>query len=97
MRFKATLADPKTLLKVANALEKVSKSITIKLTPRAIRFVAQDSTAVAGSGVQVWCNVAGDAAFCKCVIEARKSNEINAERALKSAVGAYDVSVWLTK
>lgn len=100
MRFRTTLVDINTLVRIVQTIQKVSPRCIIRLEPDDVRFIC---TAEA-DGVQIWSQLKVSSFFGEYRVESNFNNQINFEvatdmllRALKSASNAVDVLMRLAK
>ncbi|KAJ1874595.1 Checkpoint protein hus1 [Coemansia sp. RSA 1722] len=101
MRFRSLLTNSNLLLRVVQSIDKLSKSAILKLTPDKLHIIVITDV---DSGLQLWSDVSISALFADYRIESAHSNEIylefsidNLQRALKSAQGALQTTLKLTK
>ncbi|KAJ2720666.1 Checkpoint protein hus1 [Coemansia sp. Benny D115] len=101
MRFRTILSNSNLLLRVVQSIEKLSKSGILKLTPTKLHIIVLTDM---DSGLQLWSDLTVSALFSDYRIESVHENEIylefsidNLQRALKSAQGALQTTVKLTK
>ncbi|ORX93116.1 cell cycle checkpoint [Basidiobolus meristosporus CBS 931.73] len=100
--MRTRVINPSVFLKVAQAVEKLSKVCLLKFIPEKIHFIV--ITDMEGGGVQVWSQINASSMFVDYRVESAHENEIYLEiqleyllRALKSCIGSLDVNMKLTK
>lgn len=100
MRFRTTLVDINTLVRMIQAIQKVSPRCIVRLEPEDVRFIC---TAEA-DGVQIWSQLKVSSFFKEYRVESNFNNQINFEIAtdmllvaLRSSQNAVDVMVRLAK
>ncbi|KAM9307635.1 checkpoint protein HUS1 [Gastrophryne carolinensis] len=106
MRFRSKIVDVSCLnhfTRVVNTITKLTKSCTLRLTPRNLYFILTDK--VANGGVSMWCELCQANFFDEYQMEgvSAEQNEIylelmpeNISRALKTAQSAKSVKIKLT-
>ncbi|KAJ1644665.1 Checkpoint protein hus1 [Coemansia erecta] len=101
MRFRSLLTSSTLLLRIVQSIDKLSKSAILKLTPEKLHIIVITDV---DSGLQLWSDVSISAISTEYRIESAHNNEIylefsidNLQRALKSAHGALQTTLKLTK
>ncbi|TFL06872.1 checkpoint protein Hus1/Mec3 [Pterulicium gracile] len=74
MRFRATIDNVPTFLRVAQAIEKLQKQYIITLTPSQMKIICNDDTN--DGGIQVWSVIKVDSIFSDYRIMSNSKNEI---------------------
>jgi len=98
MRFIAKLRDTSLLLRLAQTVEKIEKTVSVHLTPKKIQLI------YVSSELQLWSGMNAASLFDDYVVESKNNNNISFNinlshliRALKSVVLAQDIQMKLTK
>ncbi|KAJ2808976.1 Checkpoint protein hus1 [Coemansia guatemalensis] len=101
MRFRTLVTNSNLLLRVVQSIDKLAKSAILKLTTEKLHIIVITDV---DSGLQLWSDIAINALFSDYRIESIHGDEIylefnidNLQRALKSAQGALNTTLKLTK
>ncbi|KAJ1653148.1 Checkpoint protein hus1 [Dispira simplex] len=101
MRLRTQITNAPILSKMAQSLEKLTKSCILRFTPHSVRFIVKTDTE---GGVQVWSQLSPEHVFSEYTVTSVNNDEINLEvviehlvRALRSSHNALGVSMRLAK